>query len=980
MKYALTLLTCVLGIDLFGQIEIEGFHEVYRNDSTAFLVSESESSWWESVIQASEINGHLATFSSLEENDVLANAVEQYEGFWIGLSQNENGDEPAGGWEWVTGEDLLWTGWGTNEPSDSGGDEDCAELGAYPSERWNDRPCGYTQKFLVEVDLPELAIPEYIPTDGLMAWYPMNGNALDESGNGFNCQSVGATLTEDRFGIPSSAYTFDGQGSRLQGASLPFSDLSISIWFKPDAGILESYGGGTPPTGAQLIGQGTSHSPCRYCDWAIGVSDWYDGTDQLAWEKANVSSCQVQQSAATWNPEIGVWTHLMAVSEGSNVTFYINGSWVSTIPFEEPLQHGGSVFSIGARYVENCNGGGSCTGPDNAWSGAIDDVAIWNRALTPEEILALYDAPAPTFGCLDASACNYNSGADLSDDSCLYLDECGECGGQGVLGCMDINACNFDGAATCPSDGCIYFPVVELGEDLIICEEFVVLAAGSEELSYLWSNGETTPEIDVTQSGVYSVEVSVSSGLPAEAAVIGGFQYIGSLEQSHYYVSEASILWEEAKINCELIGGHLVTISSEEENELVWQGVYANGLNPGGSNNYQAWIGLYQNFDAPDYSEPAGGWEWVTGEPVEYSNWGPTEPNNTDQGYFVHMTDANGACPEGDDICGTWDDANISGNLQSAFYVLELPIESSLCSSSDSVFVDFNHGSCFCGTNAVWDESLGECMGVISPSNACGLGTYWDEEVQECIITVPSDTDFDGCVGMIDLLDLLSVFGTCNETPWSCGEPLEYQGYDYETVQIGGQCWFAENLRSENYLNGDAILSSLPGDEWSTVNVGAVATFGEGESNCYNYSPNGNACNESWALGEYGRLYNWHTTVDDRGLCPTDWHVSSDSDWLLLTEFLGGSFEAEMAMKTTTGWSNSGHGSNSSGFSGLPGGQRSNNLGNFNLSGTHGYWWSSSIEGMDAVGYYLSNLNEGLIRITEDPRYGSSVRCIHDSE
>ena len=274
----------------------------------------------------------------------------------------------------------------------------------------------------------------------------------------------------------------------------------------------------------------------------------------------------------------------------------------------------------------------------------------------------------------------------------------------------------------------------------------------------------------------------------------------------------------------------------------------------------------------------------------------------------------------------------------------------------------------------------GSCIDCALFEERCGPGTMWDESVQLCVVANPSDTDFDGCVSMTDLLDLLTVFGTCNEVPWSCGDPLEYQGYDYETVQIGEQCWFAENLRSENYLNGDAILSSLSGDEWSTVNVGAVSTFGAGESNCYNNSPNGDACNESWALSEYGRLYNWHATVDDRGLCPTDWHVSSDSDWLLLLEFLGGSFEAEMAMKTTTGWSNSGDGSNSSGFSGLPGGQRSNNLGNFNLSGTHGYWWSSSTEGMDAVGYYLSNLNEGLIRITVDPRYGSSVRCIQDSE
>ena len=80
-------------------------------------------------------------------------------------------------------------------------------------------------------------------------------------------------------------------------------------------------------------------------------------------------------------------------------------------------------------------------------------------------------------------------------------------------------------------------------------------------------------------------------------------------------------------------------------------------------------------------------------------------------------------------------------------------------------------------------------------SAACGQGTVWDEETETCIVANPSDTDFDGCVSMVDLLDLLTVFGTCNETSWECGDPLEYQGYDYETVQIGEQCWFAENAR-----------------------------------------------------------------------------------------------------------------------------------------------------------------------------------------
>jgi len=79
----------------------------------------------------------------------------------------------------------------------------------------------------------------------------------------------------------------------------------------------------------------------------------------------------------------------------------------------------------------------------------------------------------------------------------------------------------------------------------------------------------------------------------------------------------------------------------------------------------------------------------------------------------------------------------------------------------------------------------GSCLDCSLFEERCGPGTVWDESIQLCVGANPSDSDFDGCVGMTDLLDLLSVFGTCNETPWSCGDPLEYQGYDYETVQIG---------------------------------------------------------------------------------------------------------------------------------------------------------------------------------------------------
>ena len=67
-----------------------------------------------------------------------------------------------------------------------------------------------------------------------------------------------------------------------------------------------------------------------------------------------------------------------------------------------------------------------------------------------------------------------------------------------------------------------------------------------------------------------------------------------------------------------------------------------------------------------------------------------------------------------------------------------------------------------------------------------GIGT------SACVKMNPADINFDGCVQLNDLLDLLSAYGDCGaeESAWQCGDPLEYQGYDYETVQIGEQCWF----------------------------------------------------------------------------------------------------------------------------------------------------------------------------------------------
>ena len=66
------------------------------------------------------------------------------------------------------------------------------------------------------------------------------------------------------------------------------------------------------------------------------------------------------------------------------------------------------------------------------------------------------------------------------------------------------------------------------------------------------------------------------------------------------------------------------------------------------------------------------------------------------------------------------------------------------------------------------------------------------------------DGNNDGCINSTDILNILSIYGEC-ESIYECGTIVEYDGYEYSTVQIGNKCWFAENLRTTKFKNGDEI-------------------------------------------------------------------------------------------------------------------------------------------------------------------------------
>ena len=199
---------------------------------------------------------------------------------------------------------------------------------------------------------------------------------------------------------------------------------------------------------------------------------------------------------------------------------------------------------------------------------------------------------------------------------------------------------------------------------------------------------------------------------------------------------------------------------------------------------------------------------------------------------------------------------------------------------------------------------------------------------------------------------------------------------------VGDQCWFAENLRTTTYLNGDVIPAGLTDGDWTSTTSGATAVYGE-DDGCDNYSPDIDACDEAQSLTEYGRLYNWHSVDDARGLCPSGWHVPTDVEWTDLENHIssqGFSGTEGTALKSTYGWSNSGNGTDDFGFSALPGGFRDDFGGNFYVAGGYGYWWSSSPSGGDAWFRSLLDFGPVILRLSLNPRFGFSVRCLRDAD
>lgn len=278
---------------------------------------------------------------------------------------------------------------------------------------------------------------------------------------------------------------------------------------------------------------------------------------------------------------------------------------------------------------------------------------------------------------------------------------------------------------------------------------------------------------------------------------------------------------------------------------------------------------------------------------------------------------------------------------------------------------------------AIWTAVACGAVGMIGAfglSAVIGGVTATTASAQDCPPPAWNpDANGDGAVGLPDLLALLGVYNqNVAATDGPCGifDQITFDGHNYPLVAIGDQCWFAENLRTATYANGDTIPGNLSYTAWTNPTEGAQAYYYQLEE----------------YLATYGRLYNWLAVDDPRGVCPSGWHVPSDEEWKTLEMHLGmteeeandggwrGTDEGDQIKSSPPHFT----GTNTAGLSVTPGGWKDNYYGAFQFEGERAYFWTSTSYGGPNLAWfrYLDAAHSDIYRFNLDVAYGYSVRCM----
>jgi hypothetical protein len=210
-------------------------------------------------------------------------------------------------------------------------------------------------------------VPSYVPSNGLVGWWGFNGNANDESSSGNHGTVFGASLTTDRFGINNAAYSFNGNNNYISMQTMNFipknnTPRTLSVWMNPSTlsnqWTSTAIGYGSPSTNnAYMFGLGNN---------IITVQGW------------------AVDFGASLSYVVDQWIHAVCTYDGLNVKIFVNGNLVGS-GTNSTWNTMGTEFYFGARPSKG----------NSFFPGRLDDLGIWNRALTQTEITSLYESAVP---------------------------------------------------------------------------------------------------------------------------------------------------------------------------------------------------------------------------------------------------------------------------------------------------------------------------------------------------------------------------------------------------------------------------------------------------------------------------------------------------------------------------------------------------------------------------------------------------------
>jgi gliding motility-associated-like protein len=335
--------------------------------------------------------------------------------------------------------------------------------------------------------------------NGLVGWWPFCGNANDISGNGNHTSVYGPVLTKDRFGMQNGAYLFDGVNDYLEGKFNNFplgaSARSISGWVKFNSktpkflNFLASWGLGTPFSSTSF---GTAFGFFVHGNMQ-SLQLW------PSWTSTPFSNLKYNNNFDTIN-----FYHLAVTYEVSGrFKFYINSKLVYTNTVADVnTVANNNIFRLGRSSHTNTDGWAGYL------NGVLDDVGIWNRALTDNEILTLYGNDLKyTWSTADTVQ---KTTINLSGKSTVWVKT-----DNGIGTCYDTTTVT------------IQKPSVSLGvgDTLRLCgTDSVQLNATTGFKNYAWSNGKTGASAYVNKTGLISVSATDSLGCKAADTALVSIQ------------------------------------------------------------------------------------------------------------------------------------------------------------------------------------------------------------------------------------------------------------------------------------------------------------------------------------------------------------------------------------------------------------------------------------------------------------------------